>query len=72
MRRYARQIRESDVEPTADEFAWMDRVIERYERRRQLPNRRARAALDEVFGPLMMWIDRQLRRWPRLYRWLTQ
>jgi hypothetical protein len=62
VRRYARHIRESDTEPTADELAWMDRVWERAERRRGLPYRQLSKAIeDELLVPVLSAIGRGLR-----------
>jgi hypothetical protein len=44
--------------------AWAEAVIQRYYRRRDLPRRQLKAAflaaLDDLFGPLVRWLNRRL------------
>jgi len=35
-------------------------------------NRNFGQALDSLFVPILRWLDRQLRRMPRLYAWLSR
>lgn len=47
-----------------DTDEWMEAVIERYYRRRNLPVRRLEAAwnelLDQAVGPVVRWLNRRL------------
>jgi hypothetical protein len=56
---------------------WCNEVYRRWERRRMLPFRRFDRAVHDLGGALvealrvhqvLRWLDRQLRKWPALYR----